>query len=88
MKGFQEKQMAVQKAANGKNEAAGKAFLAENKKKKGVTELENGLQYKILTAGTGKKPIWLKRYRNAPRYSCSSAPDRLAALMLSTEILV
>ncbi|MCF6280918.1 MAG: FKBP-type peptidyl-prolyl cis-trans isomerase [Candidatus Polarisedimenticolaceae bacterium] len=56
MKGFQEKQMATQKAANGKNEAAGKAFLAENKKQEGVTELENGLQYKILTAGTGKKP--------------------------------
>jgi len=56
MQAFQEKQMAKQAAENGKNEEAGKAFLAENRKKEGVIELENGLQYKIITVGSGKKP--------------------------------
>ena len=37
------------------NAAAGKAFLAENAKKEGVTTLPSGLQYKVLTAGTGRK---------------------------------
>ncbi len=56
MQAFQEKQMAKQAAENGKNEEVGKTFLAENRKKEGVIELENGLQYKILTTGSGKKP--------------------------------
>lgn len=34
----------------------GKAFLEENAKKEGVVTLESGLQYKVITAGTGKKP--------------------------------
>ena len=34
----------------------GAAFLAANKTKEGVVTLPDGLQYKILTAGTGKKP--------------------------------
>lgn len=37
-------------------EAEGKAFLEENKKAKGVTVTDSGLQYEILTEGTGKKP--------------------------------
>ncbi|MBN8576376.1 MAG: FKBP-type peptidyl-prolyl cis-trans isomerase [Cytophagales bacterium] len=36
--------------------AAGVAFLAENKTKPGVMETASGLQYKIITTGTGKKP--------------------------------
>jgi FKBP-type peptidyl-prolyl cis-trans isomerase FklB len=36
---------------------AGEAFLAENKSKEGVVTLPSGMQYKILTAGTGPKPI-------------------------------
>ncbi len=56
MQAFQEKQMAKQAAENSKNEETGKAFLAENRKKEGVIELENGLQYKIITPGSGKKP--------------------------------
>ena len=36
--------------------AAGVAFLAENAKKAGVTVLESGLQYEVLTAGEGAKP--------------------------------
>ncbi|MEO6456477.1 MAG: FKBP-type peptidyl-prolyl cis-trans isomerase [Ginsengibacter sp.] len=35
---------------------AGKTFLAENKKRQGVVELPNGLQYEILKAGTGEIP--------------------------------
>jgi FKBP-type peptidyl-prolyl cis-trans isomerase FklB len=35
---------------------AGEAFLSENKSKEGVVTLPSGLQYKILTAGTGPKP--------------------------------
>ncbi len=38
------------------NQAAGDAFLAENKTKEGVVTLPSGLQYKILTQGTGPKP--------------------------------
>src|SRR5215216_8058010 len=36
--------------------AAGAAFLAENKKKEGVIELSNGIQYQILKEGAGDKP--------------------------------
>jgi FKBP-type peptidyl-prolyl cis-trans isomerase FklB len=38
------------------NKKAGDAFLAENKRKPGVVTLPSGLQYKVLTAGSGKKP--------------------------------
>jgi len=38
------------------NAAAGAAFLAKNKTVEGVTTLDNGLQYKVLTAGTGESP--------------------------------
>lgn len=53
----------VQKASEAKmqqlaaeNQKAGAAFLAENKTKEGVVALPSGLQYKVLTAGTGPKP--------------------------------
>ena len=39
-----------------KNSAEGAAFLAANKKKKGVVTLPSGLQYKILRKGKGRKP--------------------------------
>jgi FKBP-type peptidyl-prolyl cis-trans isomerase FklB len=38
-----------------KNHKAGMEFLAENKKKKGVTTTKSGLQYKVMTKGKGKK---------------------------------
>ena len=38
------------------NKKEGDAFLAANKTKEGVVTLPSGLQYKILTAGTGPKP--------------------------------
>ena len=45
------------KAAGEKNKKEGESFLAENKKKEGVTTLPSGLQYKVLKAGTGKSPL-------------------------------
>ena len=36
--------------------AEGEKFLAENAKKAGVTVTKSGLQYEVLTEGTGKKP--------------------------------
>lgn len=36
--------------------AEGEKFLAENAKKEGVTVTKSGLQYEVLTEGTGKKP--------------------------------
>ncbi len=38
------------------NKKEGEAFLAANKEKEGVITLPDGLEYKILTAGTGPKP--------------------------------
>ena len=38
------------------NKAEGAAFLAENAKKEGVKATASGLQYKVITAGTGKTP--------------------------------
>ena len=38
------------------NKAEGEAFLAENAKKDGVTTLPSGLQYEVLTEGSGRKP--------------------------------
>ncbi len=38
------------------NKAEGEAFLAQNASKSGVTTLPSGLQYEVLTQGTGKKP--------------------------------
>lgn len=44
------------KAMAEKNLAQGKSFLEENKKKEGVKTLASGLQYKVLTEGSGKMP--------------------------------
>lgn len=49
---FQQKQ----KEESEKAIAAGKVFLEENAKKEGVTVTKSGLQYEILTEGTGKSP--------------------------------
>jgi FKBP-type peptidyl-prolyl cis-trans isomerase FklB len=53
---MRQKQMQAQEAAAAENKTKGEAFLAENAKKDGVVALPDGLQYKILTAGQGKKP--------------------------------
>ena len=57
---FQKELMAKRTAqfdkASAENKAKGEAFLAANKTKPGVVTLPSGLQYKIITNGTGKKP--------------------------------
>ena len=52
----QKQQQAKTQEAAAENKAEGEAFLAANKGKEGVVTLPSGLQYKILTAGTGPKP--------------------------------
>lgn len=47
---------AKQELAAETNKKEGEAFLAANKTKEGVVTLPSGLQYKILTQGTGPKP--------------------------------
>jgi FKBP-type peptidyl-prolyl cis-trans isomerase FklB len=39
------------------NLEAGKNFLEENKQKSGVVSLPSGLQYEVITEGTGIKPL-------------------------------
>jgi len=50
------KQQAKFEALSVANKKEGDDFLAANKAKEGVTTLPSGLQYKVLTAGTGPKP--------------------------------
>jgi len=49
---FQTAQESMKAAAG----AEGEVFLAENAKKDGVTVLESGLQYRVITEGSGAKP--------------------------------
>jgi len=55
-KELQVKQQARTIGETQKNKLAGEAFLQGNKKKEGVVELPSGLQYKIISLGTGAKP--------------------------------
>jgi len=50
-----EKMQKKQEAAGAKNAEEGKAFLAENAKKEGVTTLPSGLQYEVIKEGDGEK---------------------------------
>ena len=50
------KAQAGAKVAGDKNKEAGSAFLAANKAKPGVQTLPDGLQYKVVTEGTGPMP--------------------------------
>ena len=53
----QEEKQRAMAAENGKKaREEGEKYLAENKKKEGVITTESGLQYKIITEGTGKSP--------------------------------
>lgn len=60
MEEFQNQMMAKHESsmsdAGSKNKTEGDAFLAENKGKPGVTTTASGLQYKVVTAGTGPTP--------------------------------
>jgi len=51
------KQEAAATVSAQQNVDAGKAFLAENAAKEGVTVTESGLQYEVLVEGTGVKPL-------------------------------
>jgi FKBP-type peptidyl-prolyl cis-trans isomerase FklB len=53
---MQAKQQAKAAQEGEGNKKEGDAFLAANKSKEGVVALPSGLQYKILTPGTGAKP--------------------------------
>lgn len=48
--------MELQKSKLEINKKAGEEFLSINKHKAGVVELPSGLQYQVLTPGTGAKP--------------------------------
>jgi FKBP-type peptidyl-prolyl cis-trans isomerase len=53
---MRKKQQAEMQVAGEASKKEGDAFLAANKAKEGVVTLPSGLQYKILTQGTGPKP--------------------------------
>jgi FKBP-type peptidyl-prolyl cis-trans isomerase FklB len=53
---MRKKQQEQMQQAGEANKKDGEAFLAANKSKDGVVTLPSGLQYKILTPGTGPKP--------------------------------
>ena len=52
-----QKQQEKEQAAGAVNKKQGEEFLTANKAKDGVVSLPSGLQYKILAAGTGPKPV-------------------------------
>jgi FKBP-type peptidyl-prolyl cis-trans isomerase FklB len=51
-----EDRLAEASAMGAEAKAAGEKYLAENKVKEGVVSLPSGIQYKVLTEGTGEKP--------------------------------
>lgn len=51
-----EKQAEATKKLAEKNKKEGETFLEENKKKEGVKTLPSGLQYKVITEGSGRSP--------------------------------
>jgi len=53
---YQNQEMERLMALGKKNLEEGTKFLAENKTKKEITELASGLQYQVLTVGTGNQP--------------------------------
>lgn len=53
---LEKKQNAVKAEAGKAAKEEGAKFLAENAKKEGIIVTKSGLQYEVLTEGTGKKP--------------------------------
>ena len=53
---MQKRQADQMKKMYGKNIDEGEKFLADNKKREGVQETASGLQYEVITMGTGDKP--------------------------------
>lgn len=54
---MKEKQQAAQIAESEKSLAEGEAFLTANAAKEGVQVTESGLQYVVISEGTGEKPV-------------------------------
>jgi len=54
---YRNEQTKLAEAAAASAKAAGAAFLAENAKKEGVTVTESGLQYEVVQAAEGAKPV-------------------------------
>jgi FKBP-type peptidyl-prolyl cis-trans isomerase len=63
MSQLQEHVMSQRKLQGDSNRAAGEAYLAENAKRAGVQTTASGLQYEVLTAGTGPRPKATDRVR-------------------------
>jgi len=55
--GLRAKQQQRMAEMQAKNKADGDAFLAANKSKPGVITLDDGLQYQVITQGTGAIPV-------------------------------
>ena len=53
---LEQKQNAAKAEAGKAAKEEGAKFLAENAKKEGITVTKSGLQYEVLTEGTGKQP--------------------------------
>ena len=53
---MQKKQMEDARVTGEKNKLMGEAFLAANGKKDGIITRPSGLQYRVMTEGTGKSP--------------------------------
>ena len=86
MAAFQRKQLEARAAIATKNQQAGEAYLADNKKKDGVVTLPSGLQYKVMKKASGKKPTVITSYSihytklyEAPETAFATAPTPGAA---------
>lgn len=55
-KAYEERKIKEAGEKSAKNKTDGEKFLADNAKKEGVTTTASGLQYKVITEGTGKQP--------------------------------
>ncbi len=55
-KEVQKEDMSAQKSSYTLSAADNQKFLTDNAAKEGVTTLPSGLQYRVITAGTGKSP--------------------------------
>ena len=58
-----ERLTAMQEEAGRAARETGEAFLADNAKKEGVVTTESGLQYMVLTEGSGKHPVATERVK-------------------------
>jgi FKBP-type peptidyl-prolyl cis-trans isomerase FklB len=63
METFQKEMQTKMSQAAEKNTADGAQFLADNEKRSGVQKTASGLQYEVLTEGTGPKPVATDRVK-------------------------